>query len=47
MIESNATGQLANLISAQTGLKDFKKLLRYDGRPIDPKYIEENFNKEV
>ena len=42
VVESNATGQMANLIAKETGLTNQKKLLRYDGRPITPKYIIEN-----
>ena len=42
VVESNASGQMANLIAKETGLTKQKKILRYDGRPITPKYIIEN-----
>jgi 2-oxoglutarate ferredoxin oxidoreductase subunit alpha len=44
VVESNATGQMANLITSETGLTEQKKLLRYDGRPITPNYIIKRFN---
>lgn len=37
-VEGNATGQLANLIREQTGLK-VTSLLKYDGRPFYPEEI--------
>ena len=38
-VESNATGQFARLIRAYTGVEVDAKILRYDGRPLSPKYI--------
>lgn len=43
VVESNAMGQLANLISGETGLTNLRKLLRFDGRPLNPRYILDNF----
>ncbi|MDP3879453.1 MAG: 2-oxoacid:acceptor oxidoreductase subunit alpha [Dehalococcoidales bacterium] len=39
VIENNATGQLARLIRAETGIKVSGKILKYDGRPFTPAYI--------
>lgn len=44
MVESNATGQLAQLIRRETGFLIEKKILRYDGLPITPQYILRNLN---
>ncbi len=38
-VESNATGQLSQLIRRETGFVIKKKILRYDGLPITPHYI--------
>jgi len=38
-IEQNATGQLALLIRAETGIEIVEKLLKYDGRPWLPEEI--------
>jgi len=43
-VESNATGQLAQLIRRETGFFIEKKILRYDGLPITPQYILRNLN---
>lgn len=40
-IEQNATGQLATLIRAETGIEIAEKLLKYDGRPWLPEEIIE------
>ena len=45
VIESNATGQLARLIRAETGIKVNGLILRYDGRPFTPAYIAERVRK--
>jgi 2-oxoglutarate/2-oxoacid ferredoxin oxidoreductase subunit alpha len=45
VVESNATGQLAHLISAETGKKVTGKILKYDGRPITSEYIIRELNK--
>ncbi len=47
VIENNATGQLAHLIAAETGIKPTLNLLKFDGRPFSPTYIEEQIKKEV
>ena len=47
VIESNATAQMAMLIRRETGIKISGNILRYDGRPISPKYIIDNLKKEV
>ena len=38
-VESNATGQLAQLIRKETGFVIKKRISRYDGLPITPQYI--------
>jgi 2-oxoglutarate ferredoxin oxidoreductase subunit alpha len=38
-VEVNSTGQLANLIRAQTGRSVDGEILRYDGRPFSPDYL--------
>lgn len=38
-VESNATGQLAQLIRRETGFLIKKRILRYDGLPITPQYL--------
>jgi 2-oxoglutarate ferredoxin oxidoreductase subunit alpha len=38
-VESNATGQLAQLIRRETGFFIEKRVSRYDGLPITPEYI--------
>lgn len=40
-VEQNATGQLASLIRAETGMAITEKLLKYDGRPWLPEEIIE------
>ncbi|MEK9143815.1 MAG: 2-oxoacid:acceptor oxidoreductase subunit alpha [Patescibacteria group bacterium] len=40
-IEQNATGQLASLIRAETGIEITEKFLKYDGRPWLPEEIIE------
>jgi len=44
-VESNATGQMAHLIRAETGVEVTSKILRFDGRPISPPYIIRGFSK--
>lgn len=39
VVESNANGQMSHLIRAETGLEAAGRILRYDGRPISPRYI--------
>jgi len=43
-VESNATGQLAQLIRRETGFFIEHKILRYDGLPITPQYILRNLD---
>jgi len=47
VIESNATSQMAELIRRETGIKVSDSILRYDGRPISPKYIIDHLKKGV
>ena len=47
VIESNATGQLARLIKAETGQDVTGRILKFDGRPLTPTYIAEAVRKEV
>jgi 2-oxoglutarate ferredoxin oxidoreductase subunit alpha len=47
VIENNATGQLAQLIKAETGYDVSKRILKFDGRPFTPAYITEAVRKEV
>jgi 2-oxoglutarate ferredoxin oxidoreductase subunit alpha len=46
VVEGNATGQMAHLIAAETGLKATKKILRFDGRPFTSNYIMEHYLQE-
>ena len=46
VIESNATGQLARLIKAETGRDVSGKILRFDGRPLTPAFIVAAVKKE-
>ena len=41
-VEQNATGQLASVIRAETGIKCHSSILKYDGRPIS---ADEIYNK--
>lgn len=43
-VEQNATGQLATLIRAETGIEITEKLLKYDGRPWLPEEIVEKLS---
>ena len=45
--ESNATGQLARLIRAETGIEAGFRVNRYDGRPLSAEYIVEQVSREV
>jgi 2-oxoglutarate ferredoxin oxidoreductase subunit alpha len=46
VIENNATGQLACLIKAETGIDVSGRILKYDGRPFTPAYIAQAVRKE-
>jgi len=46
VVEGNATGQLARLIRAETGIKIDGTILKYDGRPFTAAYIIEKLKKE-
>jgi 2-oxoglutarate ferredoxin oxidoreductase subunit alpha len=41
-VESNATGQMAQLIRRETGFQIGKEILRYDGLAITPEHILRN-----
>ena len=43
-VESNATGQLAQLIRRETGFNIERRILRYDGLAITPQYILRNLS---
>jgi 2-oxoglutarate ferredoxin oxidoreductase subunit alpha len=38
-VESNYTGQFADLFQFETGISIHHKILKYDGRPLSPKEI--------
>jgi 2-oxoglutarate/2-oxoacid ferredoxin oxidoreductase subunit alpha len=46
-VESNATGQMARLIRAETGVKADRQVLRFDGRPLTPQYIIDKLGEEL
>ncbi len=46
VVENNATGQLATLIRAETGIAT-ESILKYDGRPFSPSAIFQAVEKEV
>jgi 2-oxoglutarate ferredoxin oxidoreductase subunit alpha len=46
-VESNATGQMARLIRAETGIKADGQVLRFDGRPLTPQYIIDKLDGEL
>jgi 2-oxoglutarate ferredoxin oxidoreductase subunit alpha len=46
VVENNATGQIAHLIRADTGI-EVSKILKYDGRPFSPAYIVRQVRKGV
>jgi 2-oxoglutarate ferredoxin oxidoreductase subunit alpha len=46
VIEGNATGQLARLIRAETGINADIRINRFDGRPLSAAYILEQFQPE-
>ncbi|MCX6005355.1 MAG: 2-oxoacid:acceptor oxidoreductase subunit alpha [Chloroflexi bacterium] len=39
VVENNATGQFANLLQSETGIKISGTILKFDGRPFTPQYI--------
>jgi len=47
VVENNATGQLATLIRAQTGIKVDATIPKFDGRPFSPGYIVKELKKGV
>ena len=47
VIENNATGQLAQLIQAETRIKVNGNMLKFDGRPFSPSYIAKEVKKAV
>lgn len=46
-VEGNATGQLAYLIRAETGIEVSGKILKFDGRPFSPEYILETLKERA
>lgn len=44
-VESNATGQLSQLIRRETGFNIDQLILRYDGLPLTPQFILRNLKK--
>jgi len=46
-VENNATGQLAQLIRAETGYQVTGKIAKFDGRPFTPAYILRQLKQEV
>ena len=46
-IESNATGQLAQLARRETGIKADASILKFDGRPFSAQYIVNEVKKEA
>jgi 2-oxoglutarate ferredoxin oxidoreductase subunit alpha len=47
VVENNATGQLAHIITAETGIKVSGSILKFDGRLFSPEYIVRELKKEV
>ncbi len=47
VVEGNATGQLARLIKAETGLPVSGSILKYDGRPMTPDWVIRRVKEEV
>jgi 2-oxoglutarate ferredoxin oxidoreductase subunit alpha len=45
VVEGNATGQMAQLLEAHTGVKLDHHIRRYDGRPLSPRYILERLEE--
>jgi len=46
-VESNATGQVAQLIKTETGYDVTGRILKFDGRPFTPAYIAEAVRMEA
>ena len=45
-VEQNATGQLASLVTQETGIFCNFSVLKYDGRPMSPRYIFEKVREK-
>jgi 2-oxoglutarate ferredoxin oxidoreductase subunit alpha len=45
VVESNKTSQMGRLIRRETGLKIDHSILKYDGRPLTPGFVVEEFRK--
>jgi len=45
-VEQNATGQLASLVTQETGIFCDFSVLKYDGRPMSPRYIFEKVREK-
>jgi len=46
VVENNATGQLAQIIRSETGIKATGNILKFDGRPFTPMHIVNELEKE-
>ncbi len=46
-VESNYSGQLADLIRQTTGCHITEHILKYDGRPLSPEYIVEHYEDVI
>ena len=47
VVENNASGQMAELIRSQTGFRETGSIRKFDGRPLTPKIIVDEFHREV
>ncbi|MFA4837727.1 MAG: 2-oxoacid:acceptor oxidoreductase subunit alpha [Dehalococcoidia bacterium] len=47
IVENNASGQMAELIRSQTGIKESGNIRKFDGRPFTPQIIIEHLRKEI
>ncbi|MBN1189819.1 MAG: 2-oxoacid:acceptor oxidoreductase subunit alpha [Dehalococcoidales bacterium] len=47
VVENNASGQMADLIGAETGFRSLKRINRWDGRPVSAQFILDELKKGV
>jgi 2-oxoglutarate ferredoxin oxidoreductase subunit alpha len=47
VVEQNATGQMARLLRAETGISAHGHVRRYDGRPMSPAFIAARIKEEM
>lgn len=47
VVEQNASGQFAELLRSQTGVKASSSVNRFDGRPLSPRFIIDHLKMEV